>query len=343
MDERHPTLRDVARKCGLSISTVSRVVIDHPDVSEETRARVKAAIQELGYRPSTLARGLVGGKTYSLGLLVSDIRNPFYPHLAAAIEDVASVEGYIVLLCNTHDDPQRTQEYVRRLIDHRVDGLIHGSVIADDEVMQELAKFKMPLVLVNRRPKEEAGYDLIVADNVEGSRKGTNHLIELGHRRIAFIGGPEYASVSWDRLRGYREALTEAGIEIDESLIRVADFTRQSGFWVARELLLQSPRPTGILAINDVVALGVLDAALDQGLNIPQDISIVGFDNIEITGLGPLRLTTISTQIREMGRLACQRLLGAILRPEKHEICTITLETQLVIRDTTSQVPGARV
>lgn len=339
MSRRRPTLKDVARLAGVSLSTASRALAEHPDVSETAKAKVQAMAQELGYRPSMLARGLVGGNTSTLGLLVSHITNPFYPQLAGAIEEFAHSRGYTVFLCNTLDDPGRTEEYLGRLLGQGVDGLIHASIGADESLLEPFMERSTPVVLVNRRSVGRLEVDMVVADNDGGTRQAVRHLLDLGHQDIAFIGGPEFASVSRERLAAFRDELQAAGLALAESLFRRAQFTRQSGYQMGRSLLEGRPRPTAIFAVNDVVAMGVLDAALKLGLRVPLELSLVGFDDIEPAGLGPLRLTTVASPIQQMGQLACERLLHAIAAGVHHQPQYMVLQTHLVVRDTTARAP----
>ena len=335
MPNRHPTLKDVAKLAGVSVTTASRAIASHPDVSAGTKARVQAAREMLGYRPSLLARGLASGQSLTLALLVSDITNPFYPQLARSIAEVAHQAGYVLILFNTCDNRERSSESFDRLIGLGVDGVIHASVGADEDFLHLLVERCIPLVVANRRPIHTRGLDVVVADNFGGARQATHHLVELGHQRIAFIAGPEFASVSEERLSGYRAELEENHLLFRASLVRRCDFTRHGGYEAAREILQLHPRPTAIFAVNDVVALGVMDIALDLELRIPADLSVIGFDNIEPSGLGPLRLTTISAPIREMGQIACERVLQAIRNPASYHPQATILDTHLVVRDTT--------
>lgn len=339
MRRGRPTLRDVARRAGVSVSSASRVIADHPDISEATRAQVLTAIRELGYRPSLLARSLVSGQSFTLALLVSDITNPFYPQLARSIAEVAHKAGYVLTLFNTSDERERSKESIDRLIGLGVDGVIHASVGRDEDLLHLLFERSIPLVIVNRPPNHTHTTDVVTADNAGGARQAVRHLIGLAHQRIAFVAGPDFASNSEERLSGYRAELEESNLLYQADLVTRCDFTRQGGYAAARKLLELHPRPTAIFAVNDVVALGVMDVALELGLRLPADLSIIGFDDIEPSGLGPLRLTTISAPIAEMGQIAVDRLLQAIRDPDSHEPQETVLATQLIVRDTTGHPP----
>ncbi|MCL4561918.1 MAG: LacI family transcriptional regulator [Chloroflexi bacterium] len=330
-------LKDVARLAGVSASTVSRVSSNHPDVSEETKQKVEAAMKTLGYRPFALAQGLVSGRSHTLGLLVSDIANPFYPQLASAIEETANEEGYVVFLCNTCDNPERSKQYIDRLLGHGVDGIIHASVGSDEEHLHDLIDNEFPLVFINRRPANLQGIDLVAFDSVGGAREAVKHLVQLGHRKIGFLSGPLYISTEKDRLAGFKLEMEANGISIPPGFIQHIETSRQKGCQAAHEMLARPSRPTAIIA-NDIVAYGVLDAALDLGLRVPQDLSIIGFGAIEGTNLGPIHLTTISSRIREMGKIGCQRLIEAIDDAE-HQPKETILKVALIERDTTAKAP----
>jgi DNA-binding LacI/PurR family transcriptional regulator len=337
MAKRRATLKDVAKKAGVSISTASRVSVDHPDVGDETKARVRAVMAELNYRPSVLARGLVSGRSYSLGLLVSSIIFPFYPHLARAVEEIAHEEGYVVFLCITYDDPEREKRYIDKLIAHGVDGILHASLGADESVLESLLGQGTPVVFANRRPSSVEDVDIVVYDSYGGARLAVRHLAELGHQHIAYIAGPEHISSVQERLAGLKAEMEAQNIPFRPELVQYADNTRQSSHDCALAFLQQNPRPTACLAI-DVGAYGVLDAATELGLRVPEDLSIVGLGGAETAHLGEVPFTTISDRPNEMGRVACQRLIERIANPEKPPE-TIVLDAQLIIRNTTVKPP----
>jgi LacI family transcriptional regulator len=339
MAKYYPTLKDVARAAGVSVSTVSRVSSDHPDVSEEARLKVKSAMADLGYRPSLLAQGLVSGHSRAIGLVVSNITNPFYPQLVGAIEEEASRQGYFVFLCNTYDDPERSDIYLDRLMRQGVDGIIHASVHADDGSFRSLVEREIPLVLVNRRSWHLEGIDMVVFDSRGGAIKASRHLLGLGHRNISMITGPLFISTEQERLAAFRAEMQAVHIPLPDEWIVHAETVRESGYQIGRRLLSQTPRPTAIIS-NDVVIYGILDAAQELSLEIPRDLSVVGFGQIESSNLGRRRLTSISSQITAMGRIGCQRLLDAIQNRDHQPTQTI-LEGELIDRGTTAPAPIA--
>ncbi len=332
--KRSITIIQVAEKAGVSISTASRALTGHPDVSPDTRKKVYEISNELGYRPSLLAQSLVSGKTATLGLLVSDISNPFYPELTRTIETAASGFGYIVVLCNTQDDPERSRKYLERLIAQGVDGIIHASVGLDEELYSLPRDAEVPVVFTNRRPRTLKNVDMVISDNQKGAEAIVSHLLSLGHQHIAHLAGPEYASVSEERLLGYRQALKACRVPYDPNLVLRGPFTHDYGFTGVKELLRRTPQPTAIFAVNDVVAMGAFDALVELGIEIPRQVSLAGFDDIEYAHLHFIQLTTVRQNLVSMGRLAVEQIVDAIAHPSDHEKKTIFLDTPLMIRNT---------
>lgn len=311
-----PTIGDVARRAGVSRATVSRVLNAYPHVRPRVRAAVERAIRALRYRPDQVARSLARRETQTLGLIVADLTNPFYAETARAIVETARRHGYHVILCNTDNLPRLQEEYVEVLRQRRVDGIIFGSVFLRDPVVERLVQAGYPCLMYNRRLRSGAG-NYIVLDNVRASRELTRHLLGLGHRRIGFIAGLRDISTAAERLRGYREALRVAGIPADPSLIRPGAFKAETAQHAAHELLKLTPPPTAIVAGNDLMALGVIQAAEELGLRVPGDLAVVGFDNIEIASHGHIQLTTMAQQKTEMGRLAATWMLEIIRDPRR--------------------------
>lgn len=333
---RAPTIQDVARAGGVSVSTVSRVARDHADVKEATRQHVLATIERLGYRPSPLARALVSGRTQTLGLLVSDISNPFYPQLAKSIEREAKRHGNAVVICNTEDDVHETRGYLERLVDQGIDALIHASVGQDEQVVHDLLQERTQVVYVNRRPLDP-GANYVVSDNVAGARLLTRHLLDRGHRRIGFIGGPDFASNARERMEGFQATMRTCSEA--KALISIGDFSKESGSAGAMELLALDLRPTAIIAVNDGVAVGVVDTLLGLGLTVPGDIAVAGFDDISLASTSIMPLTTVAQHIEEMGTLAVQRLLqlSGDADPTDGPLQTV-LEPELLVRASTDRI-----
>jgi DNA-binding LacI/PurR family transcriptional regulator len=340
--KRFNTIVEVAEKAGVSVSTASRVLRGHPDVSSQTRKKVLNASKELNYHPSRLAQSLVLGKTATIGLLVSDIDNPFYPALAKSIEKAASAHEFIVVLCNTEDDPDRSYQYLERLISQGVDGIIHASIGKDESHLSLVIEAGIPIVCINRQPRYFHDIDIIASDNLKGAEEIVTHLLSLGHTSIAHLAGPEYASLSRERLEGYRKALEKRHIQFELSQVIPCAFTRESGREGVKELFKNNAHPGAIFAINDVVALGAMDELYEMGYKIPQDVSIVGFDDIEFARFPSIQLTTCSQNFQDMGHLAFERLLDAISNPENHKPETLLLDTKVIVRKTSGPPPIAR-
>jgi LacI family transcriptional regulator, galactose operon repressor len=308
---RPPTVADVARRARVSRATVSRVLNQYAHIRPEVRARVQRAMQVLGYRPDAVARSLARRETRTLGLVVADITNPFYAETARAVLETAKANGYNVILCNTDNQPRVQEEYVEVLRQRRVDGIIFGSVFLDDPVVEGLVAAGYPCLMYNRRLRTRRG-NFIVLDNARASRDLTRHLVTLGHRRIGFVSGLPNISTAAERLRGYRAALREAGLPVEPDLIRPGAFQAGTAQEAAQDLLKCCGRPTAIVASNDLMALGVIRAASDLGVRIPEDLAVVGFDDIEIADHPQVQLTTMAQQKAEMGRLAALGILEVI-------------------------------
>ncbi|MBI2114237.1 MAG: LacI family DNA-binding transcriptional regulator [candidate division NC10 bacterium] len=312
-----PTIGDVAQRARVSRATVSRVLNRYPHVRPRVREAVLRAMRALGYRPDQVARSLARRETQTLGLVVADITNPFYAETARAIVETARGHGYNVILCNTDNLPRLQEEYVEVLRQRRVDGIIFGSVFLDDPVVEALVEAGYPCVMYNRRLRSGRG-SYIVLDNVRASYDLTRHLLDLGHRRIGFIAGLRELSTAAERLQGYRAALRAAGLPVDRSLVRPGAFKAEMAQQAAQDLLKLPRRPTAIMAGNDLMALGVMQAAGDLGLRIPEDLAVVGFDDIGIAAHRQVQLTTMAQQKAEMGRMAVVWLLETIRDPRRY-------------------------
>ena len=323
-------MRDVAERAGVSVTTVSHVVNETRPVSDELRQRVQAAMEELGYQPNLLARSLRRGQTHTLGMIVPDISNPYFAAVARGVEDTSYHQNYSVILCNSEHDPGKERLYVTVLTTKQVDGLLLVSVDVSAEDLHALRARRIPVVMVNRKIPGEA-VDLVLTINVRGGYFGTHHMVELGHRRIACITGPFDTAPSVERLTGYRQALHEANIPVDETLIVRGSFQYSSGYRVARQLLSMDDPPTGVFACNDMEALGVICAAQQMGCQVPADLSVVGYDDVSLASFTSPPLTTISQPKHEIGVLAATLLLERLrdpgLKPRRH-VLDVSLQSR---------------
>lgn len=310
---KRPTIRDVARRAGVSIGTVSRVINGHPLVSEATRQRVLQAIAELNYRPDAVARSLVSARTHTVGLVLPDITSPFYPELVRGVEDVARAHGYTVILVNTDLQAERELRVLEALHDKRVDGLIFISADVTDGHLHAFARLGLPVVLAaTRAPRDEL--PAVIIDNVAAARGAVAHLIRVhGHRRVGLISGPLSDRIAGKtRFEGYVLALREAGLPFLPELVEEGNYREPDGYRAAQRLLDLPEPPTAIFAASDEMAVGALNAALDRGLHVPADVALVGFDGIALADMVRPRLTTVVQPIYETGATAMRRLVALL-------------------------------
>lgn len=326
-----PTISDVAKRAGVANITVSRVLNGAENVNPVTRRRVEQAIQELGYLPNLAARSLRSGQTRTLALLVPDIGNPFWPSVARGIEDAAQSGGYSIFLCNTDENPTKQRDYLFAVLQQRVDGVILAPCDPDAASLAPLREQGTPTVIIDRRV-DGWNVDTVYADSVSGARALIQHLLNLGHKRIAALTGPAGVSTAEDRLLGYRLALHEAGIAAEPRLLRYGEYRTTSGYQMAKDVLAAGLAPTAFFAANQAIALGVLDALTERGLDVPRDVALVSFDDLpDVDHLFPF-LTVVAQSAYDMGLNAAQLLLsrmsaGVALQP-RH----VVLPTRLILR-----------
>jgi LacI family transcriptional regulator len=323
------TIADVAREAGVSSQTVSRVINNKGELKAETRRLVVEVIERLGYRPSSIARSLATNRTYTLGLSVPDIDNPFWPGIARGIEDVAWERGYHVFLCNTTEDPKREEGVLQLLEDKRVDGVIVAGSRLPDERLLPLIEKHPAAVLVNRQlPGGAVGSVRI--DAAHGARLAINHLLARGRRCIAHLAGPPTSQNSQGHINGYTAALRAAGRTVDPELIRPGAPYREDGLIAAKSLLAARPDIDALYCYNDLVAIGAVQACAELGLRVPDDIAIVGYDDILFAGLVTPALTTLRISKYHVGAAAAQMLFERINgQTEQNEII---MTPELVIR-----------
>jgi LacI family transcriptional regulator len=292
--------------------TVSRVINESRRVSPETRRRVEAAIAELGYVPSRLARGLSRRKTGTIALIVPDVANPFFTLIVRGAEDVARRAGYRIILCDTRADLELERDVIEEMIAHRVEGIAIAPVSDRSRAhLRRLAKFGVPFVLIDRTvPGVQA--DVVLGDSADGARRLVEHLLSLGHRRIGLIAESDDVSTARDRRRGYGEALERAGLPQDPELVALSTVDPQGGFVGMQQLLAREPRPTAVFTVNNLVALGAIEAVRAAGLEVPDDVALVCFDDIEYASRLYPFLTVMVQPAETFGTLAIQLLLERI-------------------------------
>jgi LacI family transcriptional regulator len=333
------TMRDVALRAEVSVTTVSHVVNQTRFVSEPVRRRVEAAMRDLGYRPNILARGLRRGEASTLGLIIPDMTNPYFAEVARSVEDACAREGYALIVCNSDGRRDRELRAVEVLAANRVGGLVLVNVGVTEREAAIFEDLAIPLVMLDR---EIPGFpvDSIQVDNALGGRQATDHLTGLGHRRIACIAGPPRVSPSGDRVLGYRQALEAAGLPHDPDLILFGDFTPPSGRACTQALLRLPDPPTAIFAGNDLMAFGALNALAEAGLSVPGDVSVVGFDDIQLASFFNPPLTTVAQPRQEMGRRAVEILLERMRDRSLPHRRPVLMETTLRVRRSTGPRSG---
>lgn len=325
------TIRDVAAATGHAVSTVSNALAGKRYVSEATRKHVKAIAETLGYRPSALARSLRMQHSSTIGVLVPDVSNPAMPEFIRGIDDVAVREGCIILLCNTDEDVDRQVSQMQTLLDHQVDGIILISQHCEEPKVRQVLDGKTPFVLLQRRSWRFRD-DYVGSDNVQGMQASVAYLHELGHRRIGLVTGPQISSTAMERLEAFEMAISELSCDTSPELIFRGDYTVQAGYEAMHAFARLDAMPTAVIASNDVCALGVQDAALELGLDIPADLSLLGCDNIELAGLRRINLTTLHLPKREMGAAAADLLIRRIRAKRPSAPREMIIPTRLVIR-----------
>jgi LacI family transcriptional regulator len=329
-----PTIRDVAKLAGVAPITASRVISNSGYASDEVRQRVTKAVEQLGYVPNFLARSLRSKRTRTLALVLTDITNPFWTTVARGVEDAASEEGYHVIFCNTDESASKQDSYLEALIQKQVDGILLVPARSNESPIEFLHQQKVHVVLLDRRlPNMEA--DVVRCDSEGGAYLLVQLLMKLGHRRIAILSGPCGVSSAEDRVAGYQRALEEAGLETEERLIICGEFTLESGYQMTRNLLAMSPRPTALFAGNNFIAIGALKAMHDAGVAVPEDMSVVGFDDLPAAIVVDPFLTVAFQPAYEMGRRATMRLLECLDGKVSNGVQEIVLPVSIIERKST--------
>lgn len=330
-------IKDVAREAGVSTATVSHVINNSRPVAKATRLKVERAIERCNYYPNAHARSLASGRSHTLGLVVSDISNPFFPELAKSIETAAFEHGYDLILSNTNYDAARTSRYVRRIIERKVAGVAVMTSELDPLLIDELARREVSVVFLDLGFAGAHMSNLIV-DYRTGVEEAVGYLYSLGHRRFGYIGGPRHLRSASKRLEAFQHAL--GGLPgVDPGFVQDGDFKIEGGQSVAREMLQSSEVPTAVMVANDMMALGVMRECRASGLRIPRDISIVGFDDIAFASLADPPLSTVCLPRDELGRKAVDALMEMIGRPEGPGL-ELHVETHLVKRGSADAAPA---
>ncbi len=323
------TINELARRSGVSPSTVSRALNDDPVISEETKRKVRQVAEELNYTPvRNRKKSSTRKRSKIIALMITDISNPFFPEIVHGVEDLAFDFGYSVSLWNTREDIEREKQYVETIKESEVDGIILGSSRIKEEQIKAIAESDIPCVIMNRIVE---GLPSVFADYENGAYQATKYLVNLGHERIALINGPVSAQPSWWREKGFLRALKESEKEAEENLLSFNSPTVEGGYVATLKLLSISNLPTAIFAYNDLVALGAMKAIMEKNLLIAKDISLVGYDDIFLSAYLDPPLTTVSQPKYMMGKLAAD-LLFRLINGEKIKNNQISFKPELIIR-----------
>ncbi len=331
------SIKDIARQAGVSYSTVSRALSNSPRVKAETRHRIQQLAAEMGYLPSAVARSLVTRRTMTLGVVVSTITDLFFAEVIQSIEETALQYKYQAIVASSNGERLRELEAIRALLERRVDGIILVSACCRREDLAGNGP-DVPVVSINNLGREHLGYSIEV-DDVDGGRQATRHLLALGHRRIAHITGPSEDWDSVERREGYTQELQAWGVPVDSSLIVHGGNRPPDGVRAMERLLTLRPRPTAVFCYNDAVALGAMRAAYAAGLRIPQHLSVVGFDDIDLAPFLEPPLTTVAQPKREMGALAVRMILDLLAGEQSAQ--DRVLPSRLLIRGSTAPPGGS--
>jgi LacI family transcriptional regulator len=326
-----PTLQDIATAANLSRSTVSRALNDSPRISSRTKDKVKSIAKKIGYSPHIFARGLSKGKTYLIGIIGEDFRNIGLNKIAISAQEAIENSGYWAITTNTMNNAKRYQDILKSWSKIGIDGILHAGVALEDTTIEGMLDDGFPVVFVNRRLQSEKG-DYVIFDNSYGTYLAVNHLYNLGCRRIGFIHGPLNHSTSADRYEGFRNAFKQLNMEMDKTLIREGSYDQESGYRFGKYFATLKEPPEAIFCCDDSVALGAIRALGECGLNVPDDMAIVGMDDIEISSHPLIQLTTVRQDLDEMGSVAANMLIdrieGRLTGPYKK----VKLEPLLIIR-----------
>jgi len=327
------TIKDVAKEVNVSVTTVSRVLNNKPDVSEDTKRKVEKAIKKLGYNPSGIARGLVLQKTNSIGLIIPDVSNPFFPEVIKGIERKAKEAGYSLIFYNTNNDKKEEKEAITLLRSKQVDGIILSLSIENKAVLRELEKEKYPIVQIDREVKDSI-YPAITIDNKKSAYIATEYLIKMGHREIGHITGDLSTETAIDRLNGFKLALMKNNISYKEEWIIEGDYSRETGKKQMGKIIKMVNRPTALFFANDLMAFGAYEAINKYNYKIPEDFSIIGHDNIEITSFVKPGLTTMDQPKYRLGQIAVEKLVDMIENKNNNILFeNIILENNIIVRE----------
>ncbi|MEV5024965.1 LacI family DNA-binding transcriptional regulator [Paenibacillus sp. LPE1-1-1.1] len=327
------TIYDVAREAGVSIATVSKVINAKGKISTERRNQIFAIMQRLQYQPSAIASALTSKHSFTLGLLIPDIANPFFAEVARAVEDRGHQFGYSVIICSTDNKDERIERYISVLKQKRVDGIIIGTGLENNAIIQDISSI-IPIVVIGREVTSFPVHT-VVAEDCNGGALAARHLLSLGHTKMAVLAESLQISSSRERVRGFRQSLNEAGISLPDDSIAACKKGLEDGKAKAAELLCRIERPTALFCCNDMIAVGALQAAKESGMRVPQDLSIVSFDNTLLASVMNPPLTSIAQPMDQLGEAAVDLLIQQFTDSNTAKQ-RIALRTELIVRDSTA-------
>lgn len=331
------TIKDVAEKAGVSHATVSRALNNHEEINIETRNRIKQIAKELNYFPNSLARGLVKNTSNSIGVVLPDISNPFFPKIIRGVEDFAHYSGRSVIITNTSYDEQKEVKCVKEMVERRVEGLVVIPASVNSMYNIKSINIGVPIVYVCAKA-EETNDDYVVIDDQQMGCTATEYLLDLGHKDILFVGGSKKIPGIVERIKGFAEALQNFGISYSRDKVIDCSIRKESGYEATLNLIKNGKLPTAIVAGNDFVALGIMEALEENGYSVPGDISIIGFDNIDFAGFSQIGLTTMDQPKYEMGRKAAEILLQISRETTNHVAGKVMVESSIKIRKTCKNI-----
>lgn len=326
------SITEVAADAGVSVTTVSHALSGKRAVSEATRLKVLASIDKLGYRPSLLAQGLRSQRTQTIGLLIADITNPYYPAVARAVHDVLTAHDYLPFIGNTDGDRDAEVTFLREMVARSVDGIIMQPMALSTAEIHAIVGDRMPLVVTGDEDGDHP-VDRVTSDDAAGIDEAVRHLHERGYRRVGFVSGPDHIGPGDGRLRAFRAAMDAVGLPVAEASVRRSQYTRDGGFQAAETWFAEGGVPEAVMCANDLMAIGVMDAARSARLSVPRDLAIVGFDDIETAGLVTPRLTTVVNPASDIGSACAHALLDRIAAGPATPATHVALPTRLVVRD----------
>lgn len=329
------TISDIAQKAGVSLATVSRVLNDSGYVKEETRIRVQKVIKDLNYTPSAIARSLSKNKTNTIGVIVPDIVNPFFGEVIKGITEVAEKSGLNIILCNTDESKEKELRALKILTEQRIQGIIIAPTSAEDEFNSEYLKtlenMGIPIVLVDGNVKYTT-FNGVFVDNIKGAYEATEALIKEGHRKIGVITGRMNSKPAKDRYLGYQKALLMNNIPLEDRYTFYGDYKEETAYKITKNIMKMKDRPTALFVCSNMTTLGSLKAIYEENINIPEDISLVAFDKVEILNILGFNISYVNGPSVEMGKLGMQMLVDILNNKNKNEIRRITLLPNLVLK-----------